>query len=99
MREIDRLTVVGQSVPQTIFEVIARSGELTPQQRQLRTRYAEALAAYRAARWDEARAAFNSALEIFPGDGPSLAMLARIDHLAANPPAADWDGSWQMEHK
>ena len=48
VREIDRITVVGQSVPQDIFEVISRRGELTPQQRQLRTRYGEALAAYRA---------------------------------------------------
>jgi adenylate cyclase len=99
LREIDRLTVVGQSVAQTIFEVTARSGELTPQQRQLRTRYAEALTAYRASRWNEAKTAFNSALEIAPGDGPSLAMLARIDQFIADPPAADWDGSWQMEHK
>jgi adenylate cyclase len=98
VREIDRITVVGQSVPQDIFEVISRRGELTPQQRQLRTRYGEALGAYRAMRWDEAKAAFNSALEISPGDGPSLALLARIDQLAANAPA-DWDGSWQMEHK
>ena len=98
LREIDRLTVVGQSVSQTIFEVMARSGELTPQQRQLRTRYTEALAAYRAMRWDEAKAGFNAALEISPGDGPSLALLGRIDQLAANPPA-NWDGSWQMEHK
>jgi class 3 adenylate cyclase len=98
LREIDRLTVIGQTVPQTVFEVMARSGELTPQQRQLRTRYAEALAAYRAARWDEAKAGFNAALEISPGDGPSLELLGRIDQLAANPPA-DWDGSWQMEHK
>jgi class 3 adenylate cyclase len=98
LREIDRVTVIGQTVPQTIFEVMARSGELTPQQRQLRTRYADALAAYRAARWDEAKAGFNAALEISPGDGPSLALLGRIDQLAANPPA-DWDGSWQMEHK
>ena len=99
LREIDRLTVVGQSVAQNIFEVMSRSGELTPQQRLLRTRYAEALAAYRAARWDEAKAAFNSALEISPGDGPSLALLARIDRLAADPPPAGWDGAWQMEHK
>jgi class 3 adenylate cyclase len=99
LREIDRLTVIGQTVPQTIFEVMARSGELTPQQRQLRTRYTEALAAYRAMRWDEAKAGFNAALEISPGDGPSLALLARIDHFVANPPAADWDGAWQMEHK
>jgi hypothetical protein len=98
VREIDRITVVGQSVPQDIFEVMSRRGELTPQQRQLRTRYGEALAAYRAMRWDEATAAFNSALEISPGDGPSLALLARIDQLTANAPA-DWDGSWQMEHK
>jgi class 3 adenylate cyclase len=99
LREIDRLTVIGQTVPQTIFEVMARNGELTPQQRQLRTRYTEALAAYRAMRWHEAKTGFNSALEISPGDGPSLALLARIDHFAANPPAADWDGAWQMEHK
>lgn len=99
LREIDRLTVVGQSVPQTIFEVLARKDELTPQQQQLRTRYSEALTAYRAARWDDARAAFNAALEISPGDGPSRALLARIDRLVTNPPPADWDGAWQMEHK
>jgi adenylate cyclase len=98
LREIDRVTVVGQKAPQTIFEIMARRGELTQQQGQLRARYAEALVAYRAARWDEARAAFNSALEIFPGDGPSLALLARIDHLAAHQ-LPDWDGSWQVEHK
>lgn len=98
LREVDRLTVMGQTARQNIFEVMARSGELTPQQAQLRARYAEALAAYRAGRWVEARAAFNSALEIFPGDGPSLALLSRIDRLAANVPA-DWDGAWQMEHK
>jgi adenylate cyclase len=99
LREIDRLTVVGQSVPQNVFEVMSRSGELTPELRQLRTRYGAALAAYRTMRWDEAKAAFNSALEISPGDGPSLALLERIDQLAANPPPADWDGAWQMEHK
>src|SRR5262249_18423915 len=52
LREIDRLTVVGQSVPQNIFEVMARGGELTAQQVQLRTRYSQALAAYRAGRWE-----------------------------------------------
>ena len=50
-------------------------------------------------RWDEARGAFNAALEASPGDGPSLAMLARIDQLAQKPPAESWDGSWQLETK
>jgi adenylate cyclase len=98
LREIDRLSVVGQRTAQTIFEVMARNGELSPQQAQLRARYAEGLAAYRAGQWDAARGAFNAALETSPGDGPSLALLSRIDQLAANPPP-DWDGVWQMEHK
>ena len=98
LREIDRLSVIGQRTAQTIFEVMARNGELTSQQAQLRARYAEGLAAYRTGQWDAARAAFNAALETSPGDGPSLALLSRIDQLAANPPA-DWDGVWQMEHK
>jgi adenylate cyclase len=98
LREIDRLSVVGQRTAQTIFEVMARNGELSPQQAQLRARYAEGLAAYRAGQWDTARGAFNAALETSPGDGPSLALLSRIDQLAANPPP-DWDGVWQMEHK
>jgi len=98
LREIDRLSVVGQRTAQTIFEVMARNGELSPQQAQLRARYAEGLAAYRAGQWDAARGAFNAGLETSPGDGPSLALLSRIDQLAANPPP-DWDGVWQMEHK
>jgi adenylate cyclase len=98
LREIDRIAVAGQTVPQPVFEVMARRGELPAQMESLRARYAEGLAAYRAARWDEARTAFNAALELVPGDGPSRTLLARIDALQAHPPA-DWDGTWRMEQK
>jgi adenylate cyclase len=57
------------------------------------------LAAYRACRWDEARAAFGAALACLPGDGPSRALLARIDQWQADPPPSGWDGAWRMEHK
>ena len=63
LREIDRLAVVGQSVPQPVFEVMGRAGALGPPQESLRAHYAEGLAAYRACRFDDARAAFNAALE------------------------------------
>ena len=69
-REIDRLVVVGQTHPQGVYEIMGRKGELTPQQLLLRVRYSEGLAAYRARRWDEARSAFDAALEAVPGDGP-----------------------------
>ena len=98
-REIDRLMVAGQTTPQAVFELLGRKVELTPKQDLLRTRYADALAAYRAQRWDQARAAFHAVLEAVPTDGPSLALLSRIDHLQGHPPGADWDGSWRLENK
>ncbi|MFB6463256.1 adenylate/guanylate cyclase domain-containing protein [Bradyrhizobium tunisiense] len=99
LREIDRLAVAGQSAPQAIFEVMARAGALTGAQESLRMHYAEALAAYRARRFEEARAAFNAALEAVPGDGPSRAMLGRIAQFEANPPDAGWDGAWRLDSK
>lgn len=99
LREVDRLVVVGQSIPQAVFEVLGRAGALTEAQTSLRARYAEGLAAYRTRRFDDARAAFNAALESVPGDGPSRTMLARIAQFEAKPPSADWDGAWRMDSK
>jgi adenylate cyclase len=99
VREIDRLLVAGQSRPQTVFEIVGRPGQLAPKQDSLRTRYAEGLAAYRARRWNEAQTALNAALEIAPGDGPSLALLGRIASMEKDPPGDDWDGSWRFDQK
>ncbi len=99
LREIDLLTVVGQSTAQAVFEVMGKSGELTSQQELLRARYAEGLAAYRACKWPEARNSFDAALKASPFDGPSRTFVKRIDVLKSRPPLSDWDGSWQMEHK
>jgi class 3 adenylate cyclase len=99
VREIDRVVVVGQTQPQTVFEIMGRKGELTPEEMQVRTRYSEGLAAYRARQWDEARRAFAAALEMAPTDGPSMTFARRIETLQQNPPAADWDGAWHLEQK
>ncbi|EHR03576.1 adenylate/guanylate cyclase domain-containing protein [Bradyrhizobium sp. WSM471] len=99
LREVDRLAVAGQSAAQTIFEVMGRAGALTAAQESLRSHYAGGLAAYRARRFDEARAGFNAALEAVPGDGPSRAMLARLTRFEANPPDEGWDGAWRLEQK
>ena len=99
LREIDRLAVAGQSAPQAIYEVMARAGALTGAQDGLRAHYAEGLAAYRARRFDEARAAFSAALEALPGDGPSRTMLGRIAQFEASPPDEGWDGAWRLDSK
>ena len=98
-REIDRLVVVGQTHPEAVFEIMGRKSELPPERLSLQKRYSEGLAAYRARRWDDARHAFRAALEAVPGDGPSMALVNRIEGFADNPPAADWDGAWHLDHK
>lgn len=98
-REIDRIIAVGQTEPQTVFEIMGRKGALTAAQNALREHYADGLAAYRARRWDDARRAFTSALASVPDDGPSLTFVQRLDHFAATPPSDDWDGVWRLEQK
>ncbi len=98
-REIDRVVLLGQTHAQPVYEIMGRGGALTAAQSELRSHYAAALAAYRARRWDEARQGFTAALAAVPGDGPSLALLKRLDIIAAAPPAADWDGAWRLEEK
>jgi class 3 adenylate cyclase len=98
-REIDRIVVLGQSQPQAVFEIMGRKGELTAAQIELRTRFAEGLAAYRAQRWEDSRRAFEAALVAVPGDGPSTTFVKRIDRLTAAPPGAGWDGAWHLERK
>ena len=91
--------VVGQTKPEAVFEIMGRKDELTEKQLALRERYAEGLAAYRARRWDDARRAFQAALEAVPGDAPSLALLQRVENFQVSPPASDWDGSWRLDQK
>ncbi|MCP1915003.1 adenylate/guanylate cyclase domain-containing protein [Bradyrhizobium sp. USDA 3458] len=99
LREIDRLVVMGQTQPVAVFEILGKKDELTPAQTELRQRYADGLAAYRERRWDAAEQAFTAALAAAPGDGPSIAMKARVAAFRQDPPAADWDGAWHLERK
>ena len=41
----------------------------------------------------------TAALAAMPDDGPTLAMLKRIDTLAGAPPAENWDGAWHLDQK
>jgi hypothetical protein len=98
-REIDRMVVLGETLPHTIFEIMGRRGTLTPAQIALRAHFAEGLAAYRMRHWEEAHRAFTAALAAVPGDGPSLTFIKRIDGFTTTPPADGWDGSWHLDRK
>ena len=97
-RELDSVRVVGRSEPVRLYELLARKGELAPEQARLRERFEAALAAYRASRWDEAEAGFRACLEVAPKDGPAEVFLGRVAKLRQGA-GADWQGVWNLSEK
>ena len=105
--ELDTIIVKGKAVPVRIFEPLEAdqaSGDYCE-------RYAEALAHYRARRFEEAHRAWQ-ALD-YPGyidprrlerDAdeiltPNLVMSRRALAFLKDPPAADWRGEWVKTSK
>ncbi len=77
---------------------MARKGQLTPEQKDLRSRFEPALAAYRAAQWDAAESGFRSCLEAVPADGPSTIFLERVAKLLTGADAQT-EGVWNLSEK
>jgi adenylate cyclase len=98
-REIDRVRVVGRAEPLVLFELLAPAGGLDPARAALASRYAEALAAYRALDFAAAERGFAACLALAPDDGPSAALLARARGFRAAPPPAGWEGTFDLTAK
>jgi len=97
-REIDRLTVKGNSDPVGIYELLAETGKLAPDWANRKSRFETALEAYRKQDWPAAEAIFKELSEKF-ADAPSRAFLERITMLKQHSPGPGWDGVWRMASK
>jgi adenylate cyclase len=91
LREIDLIAVRGRKRPEAVFEVLARDDADAAGH----AAFALGRAALAERRWDDALAAFGSAVGRNPDDRPAQIMLARAQALAHAPPADDWDGVWR----
>lgn len=98
-REVDAIRVTGKTEPARVFEILGRKGTLPAARVELRDTFEEALAAYRAGRWDAAEQGFRHCLALDPADAPSRLFCERIAAFRVTPPPADWDGVWTMGHK
>jgi len=97
-REIDLIRVKGKDFPVAVYEGLDHCAGM-PDLPRLLEYYAAGLAAYRGRDWAGAHDAFERALAVAPGDGPSALYLARCRDFARIPPNADWDGAWTLTSK
>jgi adenylate cyclase len=99
VRELDKIRVVGKKVPVRIFELIAVAGEELPMSQAFLEAYAAALAAFKERRWAESIQGFQKALELKEGDTPSRTYIERAKVFQMMPPAADWEGVFELTSK
>jgi class 3 adenylate cyclase len=98
-RELDVLRVTGKTEPACVYELLGRRTAIDARRAALRDKYQEALAQYRARRWDMAAQLFQACVALDPDDVPSQLFVQRATHFQNSPPPDDWDGVWTLEHK
>ncbi|MEO5363132.1 MAG: response regulator [Magnetococcus sp. DMHC-8] len=99
-RPLDRVVVKGRTQAILVHEVFdADPAAIMAGKQQLLPTYRTGLALYYERRWQESRAAFQACLEVDANDTMSQMYLDRCDFLLGHPPADDWDGTFEMQHK
>jgi adenylate cyclase len=99
-REIDCLRVKGKRAQVRVYELLGRAGAALGAETARRIeRHERAYATYKARAFDEAARLFAAAADEFPDDKVFRLYAERSQALAADPPAADWDGVWELKQK
>ena len=98
-RKLDRVRVVGKSVPIRLFQAIEEKDHLPEGMRPLLEAYDIALDHFEERRWTQARKAFDECLKLFPEDGPSLRYRKLAADYEKTPPPDTWDGVFKMDTK
>lgn len=98
-RKLDRVRVVGKSVPIRLYQAVEEKGKLPDGVATLLSRYHEALDHFEARRWSAAKAGFDECLKLFPDDGPSVRYRKLAADYETTPPPENWDGVFKMDQK
>ncbi len=99
VRQLDLLRVKGKAIPIKVFELVARKGQLTEEQKKAFALYRDGLAFYMDRQFKKAVETFKKVLAIIPHDGPSEVYIQRAEGYMAAPPPKDWDGVYVMTTK
>ncbi|MFD2233397.1 CHASE2 domain-containing protein [Phaeospirillum tilakii] len=98
-REIDLVRVKGKDTPVRLYEPLGFADTVAAATLERLDLYHRALALYRAARWDEAAAAFAALAADEPEREILRLHLDRIAQFRRDPPGPDWDGVYTHKQK
>jgi adenylate cyclase len=95
VRELDLLKVKGKNKAVRVYELLGLAGETDAAAIKNARRFEEGLALYRARDFAKAAGIFK---ELLP-DAAAELYVERCAHFQAEPPPADWDGSYASKEK
>jgi adenylate cyclase len=99
VRLLDKMIAKGKTKPISIYELIARKGQMSGQKGKVVALYEQALRLHWERKWDEAAGILGRALELDPGDVPSVTLLERINKYKETPPPDSWNGEFVQTRK
>lgn len=97
-REVDTVKVKGKHKPVKIYEVFPDNASHAALKSALPS-FEQGLKQYYSRQWDKAVITLEKVLKTREKDKPSLELIERCKYYSSNPPAQDWDGSWEMHSK
>ena len=99
VRILDKLVVKGKLIPITVYELLAKKGELSKEQSRIREYFIKGIELYWDRKWKEAIKQFELAISVNGQDPPSKVFIERCKIYTDNPPGDDWQGEFVMTTK
>lgn len=99
VRILDKLVVKGKLIPITVYELMAKKGELSDEQALIRAHFTKGIELYWKRQWDAAIGQFQQAIAVTGDDPPSKVFIGRCEIYKENPPGDNWQGEFVMTTK
>ncbi len=99
LRKLDRVRVVGINQPVRLFELIEEKGRAEKTVQEAVGVFHRGLDLYEDKDWKGAQAVFAEVLRLVPEDGPAKRYIKSCQEFEAKPPAANWDGVFNLTTK
>lgn len=98
-RHLDKVAVKGKKEPALIYEAMVETELATPEQKKLAELFDAAFAKYLAKHFSGCVTACDEILKVKTDDFATTQLKERAAHFLAEPPPADWDGTWVYTKK
>ncbi len=99
LRDLHLVRVKGKTEPTHLYELIGLKTQVKAEHLELLEKFSLALQAYIFRDYPKARELFQKIKSTYPNDGPTNFYLNLAESFSKNPPAADWDGIFNLPNK